>query len=253
MIKLQLKGVSKHFAAPDGEVTVALDNISLAIAQGEFVIIVGPNGSGKSTLMKVLSGRERTSSGTITAVVDGKRHDWNHPNARMRKRIGQIRQDPVAGTVDELTVAENLRFASLPRYPLPFRRALPAAWLRRAQETLSIASLATKTGAFASELSHGQRQLLALEMAAARSVQLLLLDEPTASLDRKNANFCMQRVEALRAQLAATVLLVTHDMVIASEYGDRLLILRDGKIVADLVGDEKRNLGPEDVFRLSGF
>jgi putative ABC transport system ATP-binding protein len=232
---------------------VALDNISLAIAKGEFVIIVGPNGSGKSTLMKVLSGRERVSSGAITAVVDGRRQDWGRLNGRTRRAIGQIRQDPVGGTVDELTVAENLRFASLARLPLPFRRALPSAWRRLAQDKLRETSLAAKADVFASELSHGQRQLLALEMAAARSVQLLLLDEPTASLDRKNSNFCMQRVEDLRAQLTATTLLVTHDMLIAAKHGDRLLILRDGRIAADLTGDEKAKLRPEDIFRLSGF
>jgi putative ABC transport system ATP-binding protein len=253
VIELQLEGISKRFSGPDGGLVTALDNLSLTIPNGEFLVVVGPNGAGKSTLMKLLSGRERASSGTITAVVDGKGQDWTIPTARTRRQIGQIRQDPVAGTVDELTVGENLRFASLAAIPIPFRTALSEKWRKRAIDLLDPTALARKTGALASELSHGQRQLLALEMAAARSVQLLLLDEPTASLDRKNADFCMRRVEDLRKGLTATVLLVTHDMSIAAAHGDRLVVLRDGRIAADLAKNEKADLRPEDVFKLSGF
>jgi putative ABC transport system ATP-binding protein len=254
VIGLRLKHVSKRFAAPDGGVITALEDLSLDITAGEFVVIVGPNASGKSTLLNLVAGRYQTDEGAIIAVFAGRERDWTRTSSQNRSRhIARIHQDPTAGTASDLTVVEHLRLAGLSRLPVPFVTAVPTRTRAAIRERLGATALSTKTDALVSELSHGQRQLLALEMAATRSAQILLLDEPTASLDRNNAAFCMRRAQELQMQLQATVLLVTHDMAVAAQFGDRLLVLRDGRLHADVGGAEKTRLRPEDVFRLCGF
>lgn len=253
MIGLRLKQISKRFVAPDGGAIIALEDLSVEIAPGQFVVVVGPNGSGKSTLLNLVAGQEHPDLGTVTANIEGRDRDWTHVSSRRRSRyVARIHQDPAAGTAGDLTVSEHLRLGELSRVPIPFLTAVPSRSRKTMGDRLSSA-LSTKVDANVSELSHGQRQLLALEMAAARSAQILLLDEPTASLDRDNAAFCMRRTRELQTQLHTTILLVTHDMAIAAQFGDRLLVLRDGRLQADMAGVEKAALKPEDVFHLCRF
>lgn len=254
MIALRLDRIRKRFIAPDGGAISAIDDLSVDIAGGSFVVIVGPNASGKSTFLNLVAGRERPDIGTITAKLDGYEQDWTNTCATDRSQyIARVHQDPTAGTADDLTVIEHLRLVQLPRAATPFGAAVATEFHRSTKLRLGNTTLATKLGAMVSELSYGQRQLLALEMAAARSAKILLLDEPTASLDRANTAFCMRRVEELRNELRATVLLVTHDMAVAAQFGERLLVLRDGKLRSDLSGAEKAPLKAADIFHLCGF
>jgi putative tryptophan/tyrosine transport system ATP-binding protein len=253
MIGLVFQNVSKRFAVPGG-IVGALENLDLEVVSGEFVVIVGPNGSGKSTLLNLVAGTEQPDAGALLATFPDRRRDWTHSSSRSRSRhIARIYQDPAAGTASQLTVTEHLRLAELTRMPNPLLTALSARSREMIGKRLGVTALSDKSDALVGELSHGQRQLLALEIAAIRSAKIMLLDEPTASLDRNNSAFCMRRVQELHLQLGATTLLVTHDMAIAAQFGDRLVVLRDGKLQADVRGAEKDALTPEDVFRLCGF
>jgi putative ABC transport system ATP-binding protein len=250
-VGLQIVGLSKTFPVPGEPPVVALEGLDLAVAAGELVVLVGPNGSGKSTLLDIIAGKQAANSGSIVAHFPDGPRDWSRLNARDRSRhVVRIHQDPANGTDDDLTVAEHLRLAALRACPIPFMPAIPRAVLARIGDGLAHSVLATKLNSLVAELSGGQRQLLALEMAAARRARILLLDEPTASLDAHNAAFCFQRIEELRRQIGATVIIVTHDLAAAAAVGDRLLVLRKGRISADLRGREKASLRAGDIFGL---
>lgn len=254
MIGFSVKQVSKRFEAPGGSEVVALESLSLEIDPGEFVVVVGPNGSGKSTLLNLIAGRERPDTGRIFAKLSGGERDWLRISPGKRSvYIARIHQDPSAGTAADLSVAEHLRLATLERLPAPFGAAISGRMRQAFAARLEPVGLASRLDVSAGDLSHGQRQLLGLEMAAMRRAQLLVLDEPTASLDRKNASFCMRRIQEFHEELRATVLLVTHDMADAAQFGQRLIVLKDGRLHADLSGPKKAALRPEDVFRLAGF
>lgn len=250
MIGLTFSGVSKRFQAPIGEI-VALAGLDLAIPAGQFAVIVGANGSGKSTLLNVAAGDDRPDSGTIKAVLAAEETEWSGLPANQRsQRVARVHQDPARGAAEELTVAEHLRLVRLGARPAVFAPALSRRDRADLADRLRGSAIEAKFDAAVAELSGGQRQLLALEMAVARRADLWLLDEPTAALDRHNAAFCLERTGALQRALGITVLLVTHDLNAASRLGDRLIVLQDGKLKADIDGAAKARLSPEDIFRL---
>jgi putative ABC transport system ATP-binding protein len=242
MTAITLNSVTKRFRGPGGSVT-ALDKVVLEIPSGQFVVIVGHNGSGKSTLLNLLAGKEIPDEGSILMRAASEDAD-----VRCAPVISFVEQDPRRGTADDLTVAEHLHLAELKTNPKLFRTGSQGAPSEDARP--SAPGLREKMSADAETLSGGQRQLLTLEMAAAAGASLILLDEPTASLDRANANYCLSQIERLNNSLGATILLVTHDLVAAARMGDRLIVLVDGKVKWDKMKQSKRDLSAEDVFRL---
>ena len=241
---LRMEGVSKWFGTGSGLEVRALHELSLQVPPGQFVTIVGHNGSGKSTLLNVVAGDFPPDSGTITVAGTAAPTRWTRRTRSARaSRIARVHQDPERGTVPELTVQENLRMAVLKHgipSPLPHRpsAALRDTFLRR----LRGIGLEEKLDSPAGTLSGGQRQLLALELALLRQPALLLLDEHTASLDRRNAAACMETTVRLAADAGVTVLHVTHNLLDALHYGDRLLVMRDGTISADLTGEARSGI-----------
>ncbi len=254
MISLQLHNLTKSFPTADGAAIPALKNASVVIEPSEFVVVIGHNGSGKTTLLNLLAGEFQPDSGTISANIDGRDMDWAALPAPQRGQyVARVQQAPERGTVSDLTVLENLRLCQLPGAPSPFQSGLSAAARTALMDMLAGSVLQEKADALAGNLSQGQRQLLALEMALLRAPQLLLLDEHTASLDRRNATLCMARAEQASRRDRITVLMVTHDLGLAARYGDRLLILSDGHVTQNLAGESKNRLELGDIADLCGF
>jgi len=254
MLALRIQNVSKRFVYPGGNSVEALRDVSVNIQPSEFVMIVGANGSGKSTFLNVIAGQMVPDSGAIYATVDKRERNWSTASARSRGRlVARVHQDPRAGSVDDLSVLENLRLSTFAGLPSPLLPSLFGTRKRQLQGIIAQTPLSDKGAALAGELSQGQRQLLALEMAAGRNVKLFLLDEHTASLDRANAAATMVRTEQLCSALGATTLMITHDLLIAKQYGNRLLVFQDGRIASDIQGSDKRALTVADIARLSGF
>jgi ABC-type sugar transport system ATPase subunit len=225
--------VSKRF----GTVT-ALDELSLEIADGEFMVLVGPSGSGKTTALRLLAGLEVASDGSIT--IGDRVVDRLAPRDR---DIAMVFQD--YALYPQMTVYKNLAFAlrmrKMPRDEIDRR-------VRRAAEMLDIGDLLERKPR---ELSGGQRQRVALGRALVREPQVFLMDEPLSNLDAKLRVQTRTEIKHLQQQVGTTTVYVTHDQIEAMTMGDRVAVMHDGVLeqVADTRTIYER---PANVF-VAGF
>jgi ABC-type lipoprotein export system ATPase subunit len=216
---LELVGVSKmyHQGAQD---VVVLNDVSLQIAEGEFVSLVGPSGSGKSTLLHIAGGLDTPAAGTVRIAGTDLSLLRASDLARLRRRsVGFIFQ--FFQLLPTLTVLENVEL------PLIFegrRSPIAAALLERI-------GLADKAGRFPSELSGGEMQRVAIARSLVAGAPLILADEPTGNLDAGNAAEVLDLLTEQVRSAGAALLLVTHDAV-AARRADRVLMIEDGHLTA---------------------
>ncbi|HFI0292751.1 TPA: ABC transporter ATP-binding protein [Streptococcus suis] len=228
---------------------IILDDVSLTIYQHDFITILGGNGAGKSTLFNVIAGTLSLTKGSISILGEDVTK-W--PAEKRAKYLARVFQDPKMGTAPRMTVAENLLIA---KYRGQSRGLVPRQLPQHLEDfetTLTLIGnglekhLTTPVGL----LSGGQRQALSLLMATLKQPELLLLDEHTAALDPKTSQSLMDLTDNLIAQQELTALMVTHQMEDALRYGNRLIVMKDGKIVKDLTKDQKAEMQLEDYYRL---
>ena len=227
----------------------ALDNVNLTLEKGEFVTVIGGNGAGKSTLLNAVCGAWRLDSGKI--VLDGS-DITNMPDYKRARFLGRVFQDPMMGTAPDMEIAENLAIA------LRRGKTRSLAWGMKKEEkqeyrkllsTLELGledRLSTKAGL----LSGGQRQALTLLMATLNSPRLLLLDEHTAALDPKTAAKVLDITDKIVEEKRLTTIMITHNMKDALNHGNRLVMRNEGKIIADVRGEEKRRLTVDDLMQM---
>ncbi|MBL8702912.1 MAG: ATP-binding cassette domain-containing protein [Alphaproteobacteria bacterium] len=235
---LAIEKARKRFASGDDAVVTALDDVSLELEPGAFVTVIGSNGAGKSTLLKSVAGLLMLDSGRI--ALDGQ--DITRAPAHARARlIGRIAQDPHESTCSVMTIEENLAIAAKRGQHRGLSLAVTAAARDRFRAALADVGLGleARLAARVGTLSGGQRQALALLMATLARPRLLLLDEHLASLDPKTAEAVMGLTGRLVAAGRLTTLMVTHNMQDAIRWGDRLIMMHEGRIVLDLRGAEK--------------
>ena len=243
---LSLEHVSVTFNAGTPNEVRALQDLSLFVADGEFVTVIGSNGAGKSTLFNVISGAVAVDSGRIE--LDGQ--DITHlPEHRRSNDIGRVFQDPRLGTCPGLTIRENLSLAAIHGRRAGFRRDVKKAeegWFFAQLEEQQL-GLEQRLDADVALLSGGQRQAITLVMATLITPKLLLLDEHTAALDPNAA----EQVISLTRQLASAqdlcVVMITHSMQQACELGDRVIMMNRGRIETEIAGEERENLTPADL------
>lgn len=229
----------------------ALDNISLEVEPGDFVTVIGGNGSGKTTLLNAIAGTVVPDSGQV--FIDGE--DVTHlKDYKRSKYIGIVFQDPLSGTAANMSLEENLSLA----YRRAKKKGLKWGFNKNAAEffkerlaTLNLGleeRLHYKIGL----LSGGQRQAVTLLMATLDKPKILLLDEHTAALDPKTAKIVLELTNEIVTKNNLTTLMITHNMRDALKYGNRLLMLNNGRIVLDVSGEEKRKLTLEDLLKRFG-
>jgi putative ABC transport system ATP-binding protein len=222
----------------------ALAGIDLAIPAGEFVSVIGSNGAGKSTLLNALAGTVPVSRGRI--VIDGA--DLTRlPAASRAGAIARVFQDPLAGSCESLTVAENMALAEARGRRRGLALALQPSRRERWRQLLADLGLGLerRLDDRMGLLSGGQRQATSLLMATLAPLKILLLDEHTAALDPSTAELVMTLTARLVATHHLTTLMITHSMRQALAYGDRLLMLHEGRIVLDVTGPAKARLTVE--------
>lgn len=244
---LTLHNVSKTFNPGTVNEKLALDDVSLSLADGDFAIIVGSNGAGKSTLFNAIAGEFIPDVGSVK--LDGQDITlW--PDYRRAKFIGRMFQDPLRGTAPTMTIEENLALA----------------YLRASYHTSSFSRITNKERAEFAEklaqlglglenrmkqpvglLSGGQRQALTLLMATVVTPKLLLLDEHTAALDPATAEKVLALTKTIVAQNHLTCLMITHNMHDALSLGNRTLMMDAGRIVLDVQGEEREKMTVDDL------
>jgi spermidine/putrescine transport system ATP-binding protein len=210
-----LSGVTKRF----GEV-IAVDDISLEIEKGQFVTLLGPSGCGKTTLLRIVAGLEYVSSGDVR--LDGRRVT---DTSAQRRGVGFAFQR--YALFPHLTVLENVAFG------LRVRRVGRGERRKRALEMLELVHLSHLVDRLPAEISGGQAQRVALARALAPEPSVLLLDEPLTALDLAVRQAMQEELRRIHRELSTTFVFVTHDQGEALTMSDRILLMRDGRIVQD--------------------
>ena len=222
---LDLVQIRKTFNARTVNEKVALNGLSFHMDDGDFVTVIGGNGAGKSTLLNAIAGVWPVDSGTITLDgVDVTRLS-EHRRAGL---LGRVFQDPMTGTAATMQIEENLALAAR----------------RGERRTL-------KPG-----ITREERKLYREKLATLKKPKLLLLDEHTAALDPRTAAKVLELSEQIVTENGLMTLMVTHNMRDAIRYGNRLIMMNDGRVILDIAGEEKQRLTVNDLmnefFKASG-
>lgn len=229
--------------------TQALRGMSLTIPSGQFVTVIGSNGAGKSTFLNAVSGDQEIDSGLIS--IDDK-IVTHLPVWERAKYVARVFQDPMAGTCEDLTIEENMALAANRGVRRGLNSAVKASMrdeFRSRLETLGL-GLENRLTDRIGLLSGGQRQAVSLLMAAIRPSRILLLDEHTAALDPRTADFVLALTERIVADGQLTTMMVTHSMKQALEVGERTVMLHQGQVVLDVSGPERQGLTVPDLLNM---
>ena len=222
MIILECKDLTKEYLSGDG-VIKAVDGVSLAFEQGEFVAVTGASGSGKSTLLHNLSSLENPTSGEVFYNGESlKKCNDNQLSVLRRRRFGFVFQ--AYNLVQELNGYENILL------PVMLDKKKPdEQYIEKIIETLGIGD---RLSHLPSALSGGQQQRIAIARAIANKPSILFADEPTGNLDAKSGKEVLSLLKFVSSEFGITLIMVTHDLSVA-EQADKILTLEDGRIVRD--------------------
>lgn len=223
---LKVENLRKEYGEENNKV-VALDGIDLTIERGEFVAIVGPSGSGKSTLLHIIGGVDSLDDGKV--YIDG--NDISKYSSKelayfRRRKVGLIYQ--FYNLIPNLTVRHNIEL----QLKLDKRKINQDEFL----DIVRKLGIENKLESFPSELSGGQQQRVAIARSLIYSPSIILADEPTGNLDRKNSKEIIEIFKYFNKTLKQTIILITHDEEIALQ-ADRIITIVDGKIVGDEINE----------------
>ncbi len=242
---LELKNIGITFSQGTPDENEALKNINLKVNGGDFVTVIGSNGAGKSTLYNIISGNLKATVGTIS--LNGT-DITKLPEYRRARSIGRIFQNPLLGTAGKMSLEDNMTIC-LEKGFKGLRISLnrqKREFFRSELKKLNM-GLEDRLRDNVNQFSGGQRQALTLLMTVLSRPEILLLDEHTAALDPANAQIVMNLTRQFAAEYSLTVMMVTHNMQHALDYGNRLLMMDAGEIIMDINGDEKKSLTMDDL------
>lgn len=246
---LNINHIAKTFNPGTITEKKALTDCDLHLQPGDFVTVIGGNGAGKSTMLNAVAGTFLVDKGSIE--IDGV-NVTRLPEHKRAKYLGRVFQDPMTGTAATMSIEENMALA----YRRGNFRGLQ--WgitskerklFRQQLETLEL-GLEDRLSAKVGLLSGGQRQALTLLMATIKKPKLLLLDEHTAALDPKTAAKVLHLTRKLIAENNLTALMITHNMKDALQYGNRTIMMYEGKVILDIGRETKSQLRVEDLLQM---
>ena len=222
---LETENLTKHYTMGDAIVR-ALDGVSMAVSESEFLALLGTSGSGKSTLLNLIAGLDHPTSGTVR--INGTDISTMSPEQLSRHRrenVGMIFQS--FNLVSTMSALENvtlaMMFAGVPKIERE----------QRAAQLLESTALAGRQRHRPKELSGGEQQRVAISRALANKPRLLLADEPTGNLDSRTSREIMELLKRLNEREGITIVLVTHDANLAAQYARRTITLMDGAVQAE--------------------
>ena len=246
---LEVRNITKVYNPGTVTEQRLFNDFSLTVEEEQFVTIVGGNGSGKTSLLNIICGSIPIEAGDV--LVDGKSIAKLKDYQRYAS-MGRVYQDPAAGTCPGLTMLENLSLADNKGKPFGLARGVNRQrrdFYREQLRELGLGledKLDVKMGA----LSGGQRQAVALLMATMTPLRFLILDEHTAALDPKTAEPIMELTHKVVREKKLTAMMVTHNLRYAVEYGDRILMMNQGRVVLDRAGVEKAATSIDDILTM---
>lgn len=243
---LELININKNYNPGSVNELCLFKDFNLTVKDGEFVSVVGSNGSGKTSMLNIICGSIAVDSGRI--LIHGEDITKQKDYIRQR-RIGRVYQDPSKGTCPSMTILENMSIAENKGKPYNLGRGVNKAKLETYREMLRPLNLGLedKMGVQVGSLSGGQRQALALLMATMTPIDFLILDEHTAALDPKTAEIIMELTDQVVKEKKVTTIMVTHNLRYAVEYGNRLIMMHEGKAILDKAGEEKKCINTEEI------
>ena len=238
---LQIHNIKKVFGEGTINEKVAIKDLTIELAPGDFVTVIGNNGAGKSTLLNSIAGVFPLDGGKI--ILHGK-NIAKMPEHKRARNIGRVFQDPLKGTAFDMTIEENLAIAAAKNKFKGLQQGITKSDRKVFREKLSLLEmgLEDKMTQKVKLLSGGQRQALTLFMAVISDPKLLLLDEHTAALDPAAANKVLSLTEKFSAKSDMCTLMITHNMKDALAYGNRTILMQDGRIVMDITGKEREEM-----------
>lgn len=252
---LTIKNLSITFNKDTVNEKKALNQLDLHLEEGDFVTIIGSNGAGKSTLLNCISGTYQSDEGSITLDNSNIHNLKEHKRAQY---IGRLFQDPLKGTAPNMSIEENLELAyrrgnlqqSFYTRFLKVKISKKEKELFKEKLKLLDLGLEDRMKSKVGLLSGGQRQALTLLMATIIPPTLLLLDEHTAALDPKTATKVMDITNKIIKENNTTTFMITHNIKHALAYGNRMIVMSEGKIILDIDEEEKKKMSVEDVMKL---
>ena len=236
---LELININKNYNPGSVNELCLFKDFNLTVKDGEFV-------SGKTSMLNIICGSIAVDSGKI--LINGEDITKQKDYIRQR-RIGRVYQDPSKGTCPSMTILENMSIAENKGKPYNLGRGVNKAKLETYREMLRPLNLGLedKMGVQVGSLSGGQRQALALLMATMTPIDFLILDEHTAALDPKTAEIIMELTDQVVKEKKVTTIMVTHNLRYAVEYGNRLIMMHEGKAILDKAGEEKKSINTEEI------
>ena len=242
---IRLDNISMTFHQGTVNENEALKNIDLTVNEGDFITIIGSNGAGKTTLYNIIAGTVTPTSGRI--LIRGK-DVTTMPEYKRARNIGRIFQDPTLGTASNMSIEDNMMIS----YKKGFKglsislNSRMRAFFHEQLKALDM-GLEDRMKDNVGLLSGGQRQALTLLMMVLSKPDLILLDEHIAALDPRNAELVMKLTMRFIEEFGLTTMMITHNMALAIEYGNRLLMMDEGEIILDIQGEEKKRMTVEKL------
>jgi len=243
---LKIENVFKTFNAGTVNEKVALKGLNLELKEGDFVTVIGGNGAGKSTMLNAVAGVWHVDEGKV--IIDGK-DVTDLPEHKRAAYLGRVFQDPMTGTAATMGIDENLALAARRGQRRGLKWGISNQEREHYRALLADLDLGLE-GRVSSKvglLSGGQRQAVTLLMATLQKPKLLLLDEHTAALDPKTAAKVLELTDKIVSRDQLTTLMITHNMKDAIAHGNRLIMMKDGKIILDIAGEDKKKLTVADL------
>lgn len=246
---IELKNINKIFNKGTVNETQLFNDFNFTVNDNDFISVIGSNGSGKTSMLNIICGSIPIDSGEI--IVNGENIKGLREFQRHRN-IGRVYQNPAMGTCASMTILENMALADNKGKNFGLKWGTDKRRINYYKELLSQLGLGLEDKLYVKVglLSGGQRQAMALLMSTMTPIDFLILDEHTAALDPKTADTIMEITDKVVKDKKITTIMVTHNLMFALNYGNRLVMMHEGNVIMDMDNERKNNTSIDEILNV---